>query len=1292
MQLKLNTITSEGSLISAELLAEIYSGEAIGQKAKDFALDKNVRLTDEIAACWADAKAFWEAFKHSLRKITEEQTGASQTREQWILPLLRTLAFEGITFSKSAAQVGGRTYFISHRLGEGDDGLPIHIEGANVDLNNRSPIGRPRISPHALLQEYLNRTEHLWGIATNGKKFRILRDSERLSRPTYLEFDLEQMMDGEHFSEFQIFYRLIHHTRWPQNTEVAHECLLEQYYQQGIEAGGRVRERLRDGVEEAMKIFGNGFLNHPNNETLKNKIQSGEISTEDYYRRLLLLIYRFLFLMVSEERNLIGPDPQNDNFRQIYDHYYSIFGLRQKVEKPVNVEDRHWDLWESVKQTFRFYGYKNIGKKLGISPLGGHLFGEDALSYFEDAFLYNKDFLHGFAHLSIFKAKKVTRRINYANLDVEELGSVYESLLEYHPVLRSENGRFKFEFTYGTERKSTGSYYTRPELVNELIKSALVPVMEDRLNKGKTKEEKEKALLSLKVCDPACGSGHFLLAAARRIGKELAKIRTGEEHPTPPKFRSAVRDVIRNCIYGVDLNPLAVDLCKVALWMEGHNRGLPLTFLDHRIKCGNSLIGLDKMERLMDGIPDDAFRPVTGDNKDVAKKIKALNRKQRKEWNKKQSSLEFKLEKKIQDDLEQFSRWIMRISETSDIAIEDYKKKSDFFENIKAGGRWWNDWTAANIWAYAFFYPLKDENDPAISTNDKLMGFLQNPNAAHGQLVGKANALALEHKFFHWPLEFPEVFEARGFDVFLGNPPWERPEFHELEFFSIYRPDLSIEKNKSKRIIQIRNVFTEDPKLKESYIYAKSSVEKRSRFFSASNRFSLTAIGKFNLFVLFAELSNSLLEKKGQVGILVPTSIATDETCRKFFNLLLNDKRLVSLYDFENREGLFAGIDRRLKFCLLTMSNDGPSEAEFGFFMTRTGHLRDELRLFNMSTENIYKLNPNTLTAPIFRTKVDAHLTQKIYKFFSVFINENNGENYWKISIRRLINIGIPSILKLTHEEKISESDFPIWESKMIWMYDHRFASYEECDSLEKEKGKPKAIYSNLKINTQLEVTPRRWIGEDKMVPIIYKEWTKKHNWLFCYRDVTNATNERTIIAAILPNGVPDFSLRVGFFRENIPIQLLLANFNSIVLDYLARQKIGGTHLSDYIVKQLPILPSFKYSAEDIDFISPRVLELVYTAENLKTFAKDLGIDRTPFNWDEERRCLLQAELDAYYAKLYGLTRDELRYILDPQDVYGPDFPGETFRVLKKKEIKKYGEYRTRRLVLEAWDRLFGSD
>lgn len=1294
--MKYTTIQSEGSLISAEILSEIYSGEAFGQKAKDFALDKNVRLTDEIAACWADAKAFWEAFKHSLRKVTSDQTGASQTREQWILPLLRVLGFEGITFSKSAAQEGGRTYFISHRLGDIKNGLPIHIEGANVDLDKRSPTGRPRISPHALVQEYLNRTEHLWGIVTNGKKFRILRDSERLSRPTYLEFDLEQMMDGEHFSEFQLLYRLIHRTRWPQNIETAHECLLEQYYQQGIEAGGRIRERLRDGVEEALKIFGNGFLNHPNNEALKNKIKSGEISTQDYYRRLLLLIYRFLFLMVSEERNLVGPDLQNDNFRYIYDQNYSISRLRQKVERPINVEERHWDLWESVKQTFRLYSDKNTGQKLGISPLGGQLFGEDALSYFEDASIYNKDFLHGFAHLSIFKVEKITRRINYGHLDVEELGSVYESLLEYHPVLRSENGRLKFEFTYGTERKSTGSYYTRPELVNELIKSALVPVMEDRLNKAKTIEEKEKALLALKVCDPASGSGHFLLAAARRIGRELAKIRTGEQQPTPPQFRSAVRDVIRHCIYGVDLNPLAVDLCKVALWIEGHDRDLPLTFLDHRIKCGNSLIGLDKMERLMEGIPDDAFKPVTEDDKDVAKKIRALNHRQRQEWDKKQLSLDLNLEEKIQDDLEQFSKWNKRISETTDAVIEDYKKKSNFYENIKAGGRWWNDWTAANIWTSAFFYPLTDENDPAIPTHDKLMGFLQNPNTAHGQLVGKANSSAVKFRFFHWPLEFPEVFEKDGFDVLIGNPPWDRIKFQEREFFENYIPKLThvSNANERKKIIKLATKTNEE--LMKKALDEQRKSESLSNYLRHSKQYLLAGKGDINTYQVFAERKRTLINKTGSCGMIVPTGISTDDTLKDFFWDLVQTQQIKCLYGFENEKKLFPALMHNFRFALLTLSgiNMPINFADFAFGLWSTEDLDDPEIHFNLKKEDFKLLNPNTKNCPLFRNRHDAEITKKIYKTIPILINQLEGINHWKVKYQTMFHMTNDSHLfkdesKLKDFARIenifmkqNEVYVPLYEAKMIYFYDHRYA----CAIPSRTGGqRGSSIITTVEQhkNPKFFVKPRFWVNKKEVM-----KYVEGKKWLIGYRGITGGVvNNRTTIFSFLPpyaagNTIIILDLAEFSAKE---ASCLVANFNSIVLDFITRQKLGGTALNNFILNQLPILPLDLYNRQFLssnfkDFISEKVLRLVYTSEDMQGYAEDWGFHDDPFIWDEEERENIIKEIDAIYAYLYGLSRNELNHILDH------------FNSLAKTELKQFGEYRTRRLVLEAWDRLFGSD
>lgn len=1339
--MKFQSLKIEGALLSADLVSEIASGEAFGQRPQDFGLNTKIRLIDEIAACWSDARAYWEAFQHGLGRVKESETAATVTREQWILPLLRSLGFDGITFSRSATHVGGQSYFISHRLGDDENGLPIHIEGAKIDLDKRPPSGRPRISPHALLQEYLNRTDHLWGIVTNGYQFRILRDSERLSRPTYIEFDLQQIMEAELFVEFQLFYRLVHRSRWPENIETAHECLLEQYYQQGIEAGGRVRDRLRDGVEEAIKIFGNGFLSHPDNDALRNRIREHKLNASQYYRQLLRLVYRFLFLMVSEERNLVGPDPENDHLYKIYSKYYSISRLRDKVEHPFNPEDHYEDIWEGVKQTFRLYADKHYGRKLKISPLNGDLFSSYAMPDLEKASLYNHDFLRGFAHLSIFKTDTTYLRINYAHLDIEELGSVYESLLDYHPIFKEDNGRIKFELAYGTERKSTGSYYTRSELVQELIKTALVPVIEERLNSAKTKEEKEKALLSLKICDPAAGSGHFLLAAARRIGKELAKVRTGEEQPTPTEFRRAVRDVIQHCIYGVDLNPLAVDLCKVALWIEGHNRGYPLTFLDHRIKCGNSLVGLDRMDRLAEGIPDDAFNPATGDNREVAKTVKAINRRERKEQEMGQEKLPFDIKGELQSELKDFAEKMRSLEEIPETTPEEVNRKQKIYQRFRTEPSWWKDWTAANIWTSAFFYPLTKTDDPAIPTHGKLLQFMERPKAVHGQLVGRANALSTKHKFFHWPIEFPEVFDSGGFDVVLGNPPWEKIKLQEKEFFATRSPEIAQAPNKAAREKLIKKLQETNPALYMEFIEAKHTAEATSIFIRAGNRFPLTATGDINTYALFAELAKNLINRKGRAGIIVPTGIATDDTYKRFFAELTENKSLVSLYDFENREKLFQAVDSRYKFSLVTMSAKPAENTEFAFFLTRIEHFDNKMRRFHLSSEDIELINPNTKTVPVFRTRVDAELTRKIYRNVPVLINEKTGENPWGIKFTTMFHMANDSHLFRTREQleaegyrlkgnrfvKDNDMWLPLYEAKMIWQYDHRFGTYEGVRNRTNTHLPTPSPKKHA--DPSYTVQPWYWVSYEEVHSRIkdayenaFGEITEKYpRWLIGFRNVTNATNERSAIFTILPPlGVGHSIPLVLIEKPNNFILLLIANLSNIIFDFIVRQKIGGINFTFFIVKQLPVIPPDRYSKVDIEFITPRALELIYTSWDLKPFAEDMGYDGPPFRWDEERRALLRAELDAYYAKLYGLTRKQLRYILDPADltkreledildpweevkdpldpkgyeerVQSSTFPGETFRVLKEKEIRQFGEYRTRRLVLEAWERIFASE
>jgi hypothetical protein len=576
---------------------------------------------------------------------------------------------------------------------------PIHIIGCRTTLEKRPPSGTPRLSAHGLMQEYLNRTEHLWGIVTNGLRWRLLRDCSLMTRLTYLEFDLEQILNGENFAEFGLFYRLFHRTRLPQGIEDTDECLLEFYHQETLQQGGRVRDRLRDGVERAIIRLGTGFLQHQQNQSLRQLIEENQLISKDFYRLLLFLIYRLLFLMVAESRNLLLAGEDTENVR-IYREYYSIERLRALAERPSYRREGFQDIWQGLIVTFALFNENWRGEVLGLSPLNGDLFGEKTLKILEGCGIDNHDLLISIRELSLYENKGQLRRVNYGALNVEELGSVYESLLDFTPQFRQQNGVYEFVLVIGSDRKTTGSYYTPPELVAQLIKSALEPVIEEKLRslsrsllrfsaeEGAKAQQQEEALLSLKVCDPACGSGHFLLAAARRIGKELAIIRTGESQPAPEVLRQAIRDVVQHCIYGVDLNPLAVDLCKVALWIEGFCKGLPLNFLDHRIKCGNSLVGVLDISCLDEGIPDDAFKAVTGDDKKLSTLFKTRNKKERKDLETGQGSFNFvDLETGRSEYIEKW-REFAEIPETTPKEIK--QKQSQYQQNHSENNQgWW---------------------------------------------------------------------------------------------------------------------------------------------------------------------------------------------------------------------------------------------------------------------------------------------------------------------------------------------------------------------------------------------------------------------------------------------------------------------------------------------------------------------------------------------------------------------------------------------------------------------------
>jgi hypothetical protein len=614
------------------------------------------------------------------------------------------------------------------------------------------------------VQEFINLNEQLYGVVTNGRVLRLLRNSSRLIKLSYLEFDLDRIFTDGLFSDFAILYRLLHATRLPVTNEAAPESWIERYHQDSLESGARIREGLSRAVESAIRDFANGFLKHPANTALREAVAGNVLAAADYYKNLLRLIYRLLFLMVIEERDLVFTPAAEKTRRDIYRNYYSVHRLRLLSEHRYLADHRRHDLWLSLLSTFRLFEADGPGKKLGLDPLAGDLFGYQAIRHLTGCTLGNDVLLGCLRALNVYEHPENHQliRVNYAALNVEEFGSVYEGLLEYKPAFRKDGNDVEFAFEQGGERAATGSHYTPDDLVQPLIKHSLDYLIADRLKEPNP----EAALLDLRVADVACGSGHIILAAARRIATELAVVRTGEEQPSPTAYRAAVRDVIRTCIYGVDLNPLAVELCKVALWLEAHNPGQPLNFLDHHIKCGNAIVGFVQQGELDKGVPNEAFATMPGDDKDVASRWRKTNKQDRVDI--RQMRLAPVVQQRLEGRLTQWNEF-SALPERTPAEIEAKKghfiKFNDSVESDRLE-------TIAAIPIAQFYISKTPENDPRLITDAQFRRYWTDGILPIGQPTAMAIATAREQRFFHWFLEFPDIIARGGFDCILGNPPY----------------------------------------------------------------------------------------------------------------------------------------------------------------------------------------------------------------------------------------------------------------------------------------------------------------------------------------------------------------------------------------------------------------------------------------------------------------------------------------------------------------------------------------
>lgn len=1400
------TLSLVGSLFSADMLSLMAQGNSSHQSTEDYKLLPGLRFSDEISRSFNIARAFYNEYKKN-----RNESAAYDTTKKFIEDFFTKALNYDSFITSSGKTIKDRKYPVTHYAAKD---VPIIIAPYTFSLDELDArftvegVTSRKKSAFSLAQLFLNASNDCtWAFATNGLELRLLRDSDSLVRPSFLSFDIESILNDSRYPDFVALWYLIHSSR---------VNVWEAWRQEGITNGTRVREGLRDGVTNALLHLGAGFLQTEGdgNNALLNALKDGKradgvsYTQMDFYKALLREVYRFLFLSTIEERNLLfshtGDEaqltPELRKAHRIYREGYSIHRLAEKSRRILS-NDKYSDIWHGVQVVFKALQKGN--EALDLSPLGG-LFRADQCPLLDACNIDNEHLLKAIRCLRWCYINGKLTFTDYRNMGTEEFGSVYESLLELVPRvdltaksfsfvgIGDENGIDEEGSTTGNARKTSGSYYTNAELVNSLIKSALEPGLIGKIERAemiakKRNEEMdyEKTILSFSVVDPACGSGHFLLAAARRIAevlveKQLEKM--SDEVPSQALYRKALRDVITNCIYGVDLNEMAVELTRTALWLEGYEPGKPLEFLSHHIKCGNSLVGVYDLDILNHGIPDIAYTCLSGDEKETCFSMLKSNKSDI--LNKGQQSL---FASDLSTTSGELAALMWKIDSIPNDTIEDQERKSILYDELLQNKDYLKSKTACDLYVSAFFAEKTSDNYDSIPRSIDIFD-VQNDM---GESIGRngirdvAESISKSHKFLHWKIEFPEIFKRDlGFDCILGNPPWDRVKLQEKEWFAQRVPEIAEAPNKSirdKKIAALKKGTPLEQAIYNDFMAAHHDAEAVSNFVHGKDypdcRFPLTGVGDVNLYPLFSELFLNLRSAFGTAGFVVPSGIASDAGTKDYFEKISTGGMLKSLYDFENREGLFPTVDSRYKFCLVTLApKEGASD--FAFFITNMHQLEDERRHFTMDADEFDLLNPNTHTCPVFRSKKDAELTKKMYKKSGVLLKETDKENGdpWKVELKTtLYHMANDSSLFSMEPGKDYKGRplLPLYEAKMMHQFDHRWNTFVAFDA-------PQPVSDEDKSDINFEVKPEYWVQptettlrltnlssnlvtclrnalgttdnsseNQKLLMACYESNNEdikqlmssdlknknlaeevykiadKHapNYIMMWRKITNVTNQRTVIATVLPRyGLGDSGILFSTPFKPTLNACFIANLNSLIFDYQARQKLGGINLSLWYMKQFPVISPKTYTEKDIKFIVSRVFALTYTTYSMQDWAKDLWdsssletrleilhksvkdtnaitdtkfVNRAfdsnfipPISFNVDERLQMKCEIDAYFSKLYGLNREDVRYILDPSVVMGEDYPSVTFPGLKDAEIREYGEYRTQRLVLEAWDKM----
>lgn len=1360
----------------------------------------------EVEAFAAAARRHW-AYLEQFPRPSEAETEA-----ELVFPLLDRLGWERLPQQEPGRgrhDIADALLFIDQGAKERARPLPsaerFRLGAVVVENEARDTLldrgSAAHEAPSTQILRYLGRAEAQsggavrWGLLANGRFWRLYWAQARARAEGFVEIELPALFgdlpppvpDGADPQHWLRVFMLL----FGRSALVPEGARGETFLDLALAEGQRYEQRITEALSrvvfqnvypELVRAIGRADPDpRPDDPAWRTEVRNAS----------LRLLYRLLFLLYAEDRDLLPV--RHDGYRQ-----YGLQPMRDEAAEIVDgrraVSDRRTIWWPRL--TNLFAAIASGDREMGLPPYNGGLFDEREAPLLAHIELPDRTLAGLIDALSREAGSK--RWINYRDLSVQHLGSIYERLLE-REVARSEAGDLTLRPSVFA-RKTTGSYYTPDELVRLILRRAIRPLLDerrrhfadraaalgaDRRPKPERLRQLEEldpaeAFVRLRVCDPAMGSGHFLVSLvdyladevltaigdapnlvswadadrpyrsplAGRIERLRSEIRQSADSngwPVPDEQlddRHLVRRIIlKRVVYGVDLNPMAVELAKLSLWLHSFTVGAPLSFLDHHLRCGDSLFGelVGPVERELQQRYGLVLSPDVAQARQAAAGMARVEELADADIGEVRSSREaFAGVEETTSALRAFldlthaARWLPPAGDAAELARE-----------LLFGGNYGNP---VRVAAGDPLVPLRGSG-----TELRRRGKRFDPaevQAAASAFVANARALAVERRFLHWEAAFPGVWSdwssaapPGGFDAVIGNPPWDRMKLQEVEWFAARVPAIAHAQRAADRKRMVEGLRRRNDPVAADYDHAARTAEAAARVARTNGAYPLLSGGDVNVYSLFVERALRLVCRDGIAGLLVPSGIAADKGAAEFFRSISTTGRLAALLDFENRrtalglDPFFPDADSRFKFSAFVAGGPARTFAHADCAFFKQDAVAAEAEAFPLAPSDFAAVNPNTGTAPVFRSLHDAEITLGIYRRLPVLVDRRGDEpvSVWPVRYFTMFHMTNDSDKFRTAAElerlgayrvagqrweKGEERWLPLYEGKMVQAYDHRAASVVVNSRNLNRPAQPSPTSDTEHANPGQSPTPQFWVSaEDISTPVsetncgtppspsrrrpgpisTVDTGLRRHGLaevrgasdaiddplaVLAFKDVTSPTNLRTMIAAFvpatalgntLPAILPDVPSSAATYSSNAP--LWLGNLNSLILDYVARQKVQGQHLNWFIVEQLPVVPPDAYARHfgpktAAEIVREDVLHLTYTAHDMAGFARDQGYDGPPFRWDEEDRIRRRARLDALYFHLYGLDRGDADYVLS------------TFPIVRREEEARWGRFRSRELVL----------